>query len=116
MAGTLATNIARSDERAARRLEQRHLEVAERMVEVLGTMKGAAMKLGQLASFIELDFIPEEYRPLYQDKLAARRCAGPPMEWRQGERSRADEWDEPLGSLFRELDDEPSGAASVGQV
>src|SRR4051794_25450648 len=116
MAGTLATNVARSDARAAELLERRHLEVAERMVEVLGTMKGAAMKLGQLASFIELDFIPEEYRPLYQDKLAALRSSAPPMEWRQVERVLAEEWDEPLASLFRELDHEPGGAASVGQV
>jgi predicted unusual protein kinase regulating ubiquinone biosynthesis (AarF/ABC1/UbiB family) len=116
MAGTMATNLVRSDEHAAQQLERRHLEVAERMVEVLGTMKGAAMKLGQLASFIELDFIPEEYRPLYQEKLAALRSAAPPMEWRQVERVLSEEWDEPLASLFSELDQEPGGAASVGQV
>src|SRR3954447_6928545 len=116
MAGTLATNIARSDERAARRLEQRHLEGAERVGEVLGTMKGAAMKLGQLASFIELDFIPEEYRPLYQDKLAALRSSAPPMEWKRVEKVLVDEWGEPVSGLFRELDREASGAASVGQV
>jgi predicted unusual protein kinase regulating ubiquinone biosynthesis (AarF/ABC1/UbiB family) len=116
MAGTLAANVARSDERAAELLERRHLEVAERMVEVLGTMKGAAMKLGQLASFIELDFIPEEYRPLYQEKLAALRTTAPPMEWKRVERVLVEEWGEPVANLFRELDTGAAGAASVGQV
>ena len=116
MAGTLAANLARSDERGAELLQQRHLEAAERMVEVLGTMKGAAMKLGQIASFLEIDFIPEEYRPLYQEKLAQLRSAAPPMEWRRVERVLGDEWDEPLSALFRDLDHEAAAAASVGQV
>ena len=116
VAGTLATNVTRSDERAAELLERRHLEVAERMVEVLGTMKGAAMKLGQMASFLELDFIPEEYRPLYQDKLAALRDAAPPMEWKRVERVLVEEWGEPVSNLFREIDPDAAAAASVGQV
>ena len=61
-AGTRAANIARSKERAAAQIDKRHLEAAERMVDTLGTMKGAAMKIGQLASFIDTDFLPEEYR------------------------------------------------------
>src|ERR687896_298182 len=61
-AGTRAANIARSDEEAAEALERRHLEAAQRMVETLGRMKGAAMKIGQLASFIDTEFLPPEYR------------------------------------------------------
>jgi predicted unusual protein kinase regulating ubiquinone biosynthesis (AarF/ABC1/UbiB family) len=116
MAGTMAANRLRSDDEAAELLERRHLELAERMVEVLGTMKGAAMKLGQMASFLELDFIPEEYRPLYQEKLAALRTSAPPLEWGRVERVLAEEWDEPVASLFSDIDREPAGAASVGQV
>src|SRR5919201_1523891 len=69
-AGTRAANIARSDERATEALDRRHLEAAERMVETLGRMKGAAMKIGQLASFIDTEFLPPEYRELYQEQLA----------------------------------------------
>ncbi|MBA2631009.1 MAG: AarF/ABC1/UbiB kinase family protein, partial [Thermoleophilaceae bacterium] len=47
-AGTRAANLRRSPEAAAQALERRHLEAAERMVETLGRMKGAAMKIGQL--------------------------------------------------------------------
>ena len=47
------------------------------MVETLGRMKGAAMKIGQLASFIDTEFLPPEYRDLYQDKLATLRSTAP---------------------------------------
>src|SRR5262245_41034275 len=57
-AGTRAVNIARSKEAADEALERRHLEAAERMVQTLGKMKGAAMKIGQLASFIDTEFLP----------------------------------------------------------
>src|SRR5215208_7600655 len=66
-AGTRARNLARDRDQAAQALEQRHLETAEQMVETLGRMKGAAMKVGQLASFIDTEFLPPEYRDLYQD-------------------------------------------------
>ena len=80
-AGTRARNLARDRDEAAQALEQRHLEAAEQMVETLGRMKGAAMKIGQLASFIDTEFLPPEYRELYQDKLATLRSTAPPMPW-----------------------------------
>ncbi len=63
------------------------MEAAEQMVETLGRMKGAAMKIGQLASFIDTEFLPPEYRDLYQDKLATLRSTAPPMPWKQGARA-----------------------------
>jgi predicted unusual protein kinase regulating ubiquinone biosynthesis (AarF/ABC1/UbiB family) len=82
-AGTRAANIARSKEKGAVALDARHLEAAERMVDVLGTMKGAAMKIGQLASFIDTEFIPEEYREIYQEQLGKLRTDAPAMPWEQ---------------------------------
>ena len=82
-AGTRARNLARDPDEAAQALEQRHLEAAEQMVETLGRMKGAAMKIGQLASFIDTEFLPPEYRELYQDKLATLRSTAPPMPWKK---------------------------------
>src|SRR5205807_573303 len=76
-AGTVAANLVRSRERRAEEIEKRHIETAERMVEALGTLKGAAMKIGQLASFIDTDFLPPEYRELYQDRLASTRRLSP---------------------------------------
>ena len=94
-AGTRAANLARSDEEAAGALERRHLEAAERMVQTLGRMKGAAMKIGQLASFIDTEFLPPEYRDLYQEQLASLRTEAPSMPWKKVRSVLADEWAEP---------------------
>src|SRR5207248_11344097 len=56
-AGTVAANVARSDEKAQERIETRHFETALKMASVLGEMKGAAMKIGQMASFIDVDLL-----------------------------------------------------------
>ena len=60
--GTRATNVARSEEGRSAALERRHLEAAEQIVTALGTMKGAAMKLGQVMSFLDVGLVPEEFR------------------------------------------------------
>src|SRR4051795_2943373 len=116
-AGTRAANIARSKEKATEAMDARHLEAAERMVDVLGTMKGAAMKIGQLASFIDTEFIPDEYRDLYQDKLATLRSEAPSMPWKKVKDVLEEEWDgEPIEELFEDFDHDATAAASIGQV
>jgi predicted unusual protein kinase regulating ubiquinone biosynthesis (AarF/ABC1/UbiB family) len=115
-ARTRAANVARSEERATEALDQRHLEAAERMVDTLGSMKGAAMKVGQLASFIDTDFLPEEYRDLYQDKLSKLRTSAPPMSWRKIAQVLEEEWEEPVESLFEDFEHDAAAAASIGQV
>src|ERR1700710_94041 len=80
-AGTKATTVARSEEDSKERLEQRHLETAMKMVGALGQMKGAAMKLGQFASFIDTEFIPDEDREVSQEQLAKLRTDAPAMPW-----------------------------------
>src|SRR5918999_4635630 len=101
-AGTKAANIVRSKERGEEVLDQRHLEAAERMVDALGTMKGAAMKIGQLASFIDTEFLPPEYRELYQEKLADLRTSAPAMSWKKVSRVLDEEWEEPVEELFED--------------
>src|SRR3954447_15114111 len=115
-AGTKARNIARSKEAADEAIEQRHLEAAEQMVDTLGKMKGAAMKIGQLASFIDTEFLPPEYRDLYQDKLADLRTSAPPMPWKKVKKVLEEEWDESPEELFEDFDQDASPAASIGQV
>src|SRR4051794_41332172 len=44
---TRAANIARTDDERREAMGREALETADRLVTVLGTMKGAAMKLGQ---------------------------------------------------------------------
>ena len=88
-----------------------------KMVGALGQMKGAAMKLGQFASFIDTEFIPEEYREIYQEQLAKLRTDAPAMPWEKVEKVLEEEYDgEPLSELFAEFEHEAFAAASIGQV
>jgi predicted unusual protein kinase regulating ubiquinone biosynthesis (AarF/ABC1/UbiB family) len=115
-AGTRARNLVRSKESAAEALDRSHMEAAERMVDALGTMKGAAMKIGQLASFIDTEFLPPEYRELYQDKLSALRSEAPPMPWQTVRSVLEEEWEDPVEELFEDFSHEAAAAASIGQV
>ncbi|HSI80386.1 MAG TPA: AarF/UbiB family protein [Solirubrobacterales bacterium] len=115
-AGTRAAGIARSEEGAQRRLETRHLETAMKMASVLGEMKGAAMKLGQLASFIDTEFLPPEYAEIYHEQLAALRTSAPPMPWERVSKVLEEEYGAPPSEHFTELEPEAFAAASIGQV
>jgi predicted unusual protein kinase regulating ubiquinone biosynthesis (AarF/ABC1/UbiB family) len=97
-------------------LDRRHLEAAEKMVQTLGRMKGAAMKIGQLASFIDTEFLPPEYRELYQDELSKLRTSAPPMPWEKVASVLEEEWEDPVEELFDDFDHEAAAAASIGQV
>jgi predicted unusual protein kinase regulating ubiquinone biosynthesis (AarF/ABC1/UbiB family) len=115
-AGTRAANVVRSKERATEAMEARHLEAAERMVDALGQLKGAAMKIGQLASFIDTEFLPPEYAALYQDKLANLRTSAPPMPWKKVKEVLEEEWEDPVEELFDDFEHDAAAAASIGQV
>jgi predicted unusual protein kinase regulating ubiquinone biosynthesis (AarF/ABC1/UbiB family) len=116
-AGTKAANVARSEEHGKEKLEARHLETAMKMVGALGQMKGAAMKIGQFASFIDTEFIPEEYREIYQEQLGKLRSEAPAMPWEQVVKVLEEEYDgEPLSEYFAEIEHEAFAAASIGQV
>jgi predicted unusual protein kinase regulating ubiquinone biosynthesis (AarF/ABC1/UbiB family) len=115
-AGTRAANVARSKEEGQAALERRHLEAAEQIVTALGTMKGAAMKLGQVLSFLDVGLVPEEHREEFQAKLAALRDAAPKVGFRDMRRVIEEELDDELGEVFASFDEEPIAAASIGQV
>jgi predicted unusual protein kinase regulating ubiquinone biosynthesis (AarF/ABC1/UbiB family) len=116
-AGTKAAGLARSEEEARERLEARHLETALKIASTLGEMKGAAMKLGQLASFIDTEFLPPEYAEIYQEQLAKLRTSAPPMPWESVEKVLVEEYrDETLDELFAEIEPQAFAAASIGQV
>ncbi len=115
-AGTRATNVARTKEGREVALERRHIEAAEQIVAALGTMKGAAMKVGQVMSFLDVGLVPEEYREEFQHKLAALRDAAPTVTFKDMRKVIEEELDEPLSDVFEEFDEEPIAAASIGQV
>jgi predicted unusual protein kinase regulating ubiquinone biosynthesis (AarF/ABC1/UbiB family) len=116
-AGTRTANVARSSERAEERLEARHIETALKLASTLGEMKGAAMKLGQLASFVDTEFLPEEYRELYQEQLAKLRSSAEAMPWSKVVKVLEEEYDpERIDELFEDIEEEAFAAASIGQV
>ena len=86
---TRAANLTRGEEQRRAAAERRQLKAAEQIVEVLGQMKGAAMKVGQVASFIDLErasaggagALPAEARG-----AARLRAEGPVQGHAQGDR------------------------------
>jgi predicted unusual protein kinase regulating ubiquinone biosynthesis (AarF/ABC1/UbiB family) len=115
-AGTRAANVARSPEGRDAALERRHIEAAEQIVTALGTMKGAAMKVGQVLSFLDVGMVPEEYREEFQRKLGALRDAAPTVTFKDMRKVIEEELDDPVAEVFDEFDEEPIAAASIGQV
>jgi predicted unusual protein kinase regulating ubiquinone biosynthesis (AarF/ABC1/UbiB family) len=115
-AGTRAANVTRTPEGANAALERRHIEAAEQIVATLGTMKGAAMKVGQVMSFLDPGIVPEEYRDEFQRKLAALRDSAPRVTFKQMRRVIENGLDGPLDEFFEEFEEEPIAAASIGQV
>jgi predicted unusual protein kinase regulating ubiquinone biosynthesis (AarF/ABC1/UbiB family) len=115
-AGTRAANVARDEQGASAALERRHIEAAEQIVEALGTMKGAAMKVGQVLSFLDAGLVPEEYREEFQRKLGALRDAAPTVAFSQMRKVIESELGDRLSEVFQEFDEEPIAAASIGQV
>jgi predicted unusual protein kinase regulating ubiquinone biosynthesis (AarF/ABC1/UbiB family) len=114
--GTRAANVARSEEGRNKALERRHLEAAEQIVAALGTMKGAAMKLGQVMSFLDVGLVPEEHREEFQRKLGALRDAAPKVRFSDMRKVIQAELEAPLDETFASFDETPVAAASIGQV
>jgi len=115
-AGTRAANLVRTDAAAREALGQRQLETAERLVAALGTMKGAAMKVGQVLSFLDVGLVPEEHREEFQRKLAALRDAAPAVRFADMRRVLEEELEGPLDEHFAHFDPQPVAAGSIGQV
>src|SRR5438270_7934369 len=74
---TLVSSGMRSPEKAAELARRRHVKLADAAVEVLGSLRGGAMKVGQLASFVDADVLPPEYRDVYRERLSALRAGAP---------------------------------------
>jgi predicted unusual protein kinase regulating ubiquinone biosynthesis (AarF/ABC1/UbiB family) len=113
---TKTANLTRDAEGRRAAAEKRQVDAAEQIVDVLGQMKGAAMKVGQVASFIDTGAFPPEFQERIQAKLAELRDAAPRVSF---ERMRAvveDDLGERLGDVFAEFQEEAVAAASIGQV
>ena len=97
-----------------RRKDLRHelaLRSAEEVAEELGAMKGALMKLGQMASYID-----EDMPPTFRSAMARLQHRAPPMTPALATSVILDELGEAPERVFSTWDSIPFAAASIGQV
>jgi len=113
---TRAANLTRTDDARAEAAARRQAEAAERIFEVLGQMKGAAMKVGQVASFVDTGAFPPEFQERIEAKLAKLRDSAPRVPFSDMRKVIEDDLGEPLEDAFAELEQEAVAAASIGQV
>jgi predicted unusual protein kinase regulating ubiquinone biosynthesis (AarF/ABC1/UbiB family) len=110
-AGTAARKVFASTERRIELDEARRLKTAEAVAAELGQMKGALMKLGQMASYLD-EGLPEPLRMA----LAQLRNSAPPMSRELAAQVIRDELGASPDEVFVDWDPDPIAAASIGQV
>jgi predicted unusual protein kinase regulating ubiquinone biosynthesis (AarF/ABC1/UbiB family) len=88
---------------------------AEQLFQVLGQLKGGAMKLGQALSVFEAA-LPEDVAAPYRAALTKLQEAAPPLPAATVHKVLASELGPDWRSRFQSFDDTPAAAASIGQV
>jgi predicted unusual protein kinase regulating ubiquinone biosynthesis (AarF/ABC1/UbiB family) len=85
--------------------------VVERLVRSLGELKGIAMKMGQILSYID-DSLPDEVRRM----LSLLQTTSQPTAFEEIERTVRAELGERADELLSTMDRSPAASASIGQV
>jgi predicted unusual protein kinase regulating ubiquinone biosynthesis (AarF/ABC1/UbiB family) len=88
---------------------------AEQLFAVLGELKGGAMKFGQALSIFEAA-VPDELAEPYREALTKLQSAAPPMPASDVHRVLAEQLGRNWRDRFADFDDQPTAAASIGQV
>lgn len=89
--------------------------IAERAAEVLGTMRGLAAKIGQMASYVD-GLVPEAHREAFEGALGRLRAAAPISSPTAVRTLIEQELGAPIDRLFASFDEVPVASASIGQV
>lgn len=110
--GRVAGKLTRDEQKQ----HDRFTREAERYVAVLGDMKGVAMKVGQLLSFLDAGAIPEQHRAAYQQIIGALQADAPPMPFDTVRLLIERELKRPVEEAFAWISERPMAAASIGQV
>ncbi len=113
---TKAANLTRGEQARREAAGRRQAEAAEQILDVLGNMKGAAMKVGQVASYIDTGAFPPEFQARIEAKLAELRDSAPRVSFKQMRTVIEDGLGERIGDVFAEFDEQAVAAASIGQV
>ncbi|MBL1079851.1 AarF/ABC1/UbiB kinase family protein [Nocardia sp. 2] len=121
-AGVTLSAVRDSDAERDARIERALADAAEDIVTVLGSMKGLAMKAGQLLSTFDVlsvfgtNSLTPQQRERFQRKLSALYDSAPQVPFAKMRAVLEAEYGRPLEQVFAEFDPEPIGAASIGQV
>ena len=110
-AGTSARKVFASTQRREELSRAREIKTAQQVADELGNMKGALMKLGQMASYLD-DGLPEPLRLA----LSQLQSQAPPMSVELVRQEVERELGAPIEEMFAAFDEEPIAAASIGQV
>src|SRR5215208_423174 len=99
-----------------RRRGDRLVATIDSLVDQLATMRGAAMKAGQVLSTVEFPGLDEDQSAHLQQRLASLRDDVPAVGWKQMRKVLEREWEEDPERVLGSIDPEPAAAASIGQV
>ncbi len=86
-------------------------DIGLQIADTLGEMKGAVMKVGQIASQYKDIFPPEVAKA-----IAKLQRQAPPMPFADIKKQVEKELGKPLAQIFQHFDEQPFAAASIGQV
>lgn len=95
---------------------RQQLKAAQSLVKMFAGMRGAAMKVGQTLSAVDLGLVPEEVRPQFQEILATLQQNADPVSFKAIKKVIESDLGERLSSSFADFEPEPIAAASIGQV
>jgi predicted unusual protein kinase regulating ubiquinone biosynthesis (AarF/ABC1/UbiB family) len=103
--------LASSKDKRDEYMERARAKKAKMIIEALGKLKGASMKIGQLIS-ADPELVPGDVAEL----LSSLQNSAPPMTYQTVAAQIEAAYDMPIEAVFQYFDPEPLGAASIGQV
>ncbi|MGB2851496.1 MAG: AarF/ABC1/UbiB kinase family protein [Solirubrobacterales bacterium] len=115
-AGTRVANVARGEEARQRKTDERVAAIATQLARQLGQMKGAAMKIGQVLSTVEMPGLSEEGQEEFRAALAELRDNAPKFGFDDIRKVIEDDLGGSVSDHFASFDREAFAAASIGQV
>jgi len=101
-----------SEEDQRRRRGDRFVATFDSLVDQLATMRGAAMKAGQVLSTVEFPGLDADQAAHVQQRLASLRDDVPAVSWKEMRKVLAREWDDDPERVLDSIDPEPAAAAA----
>ncbi len=110
--GQKMVGLFQREEARARGALENQIRNAERVVETMGHLKGAVMKIGQMMSLHDGDGVPQEVSSI----LSRLQNQAPTLPYARIREQFTASFDAPPEALFQSFSQEPMAAASLGQV